>query len=85
MRGCPAGRMSSNIAGTTVATQGQITGAATQMPCLNECPNKYNGIPIDRNECRVDGNACPIDIQSANSINAVKNINSIRNSSTNSK
>ena len=30
MRGCPAGRMSSNIAGTTVATQGQITGAATK-------------------------------------------------------
>lgn len=72
MKGCPAGRMSSAISGATVATEGQITGAATQMPCLNECPNKYNGIMINRNECQMDGNSCPIDIQSANSINAVK-------------
>lgn len=72
MKGCPASRMSSNISGATVATEGQITGAATQMPCLNECPGKYNGISIDRNERKMDGNSCPIDIQSANSINAVK-------------
>lgn len=39
MKGCPASRMSSSITGATVATDGQITGAATQMPCLNECPN----------------------------------------------
>lgn len=72
MKGCPASRMSRNISGATVATDGQVTGAATQMPCLNECPNKYNGITIDRNPRKMDGNACPIDIQSANSINAVK-------------
>ena len=72
MKGCPASRMSSNISGATVATDGQVTGAATQMPCLNELPNKYNGITIDRNERKMDGNACPIDIQSANSINAIK-------------
>jgi len=72
MKGCPSGRMSSAIAGATVATDPHVTGAAAQMPCLNECPNMYNGIPIDRNERKMDGNACPIDIQSANSINAVK-------------
>ncbi len=72
MKGCPASRMSSSISGTTVATDGQMTGAATQMPCLNECPNKYNGILIDRNECRANGASCPIDIQTSNSINAVK-------------
>lgn len=72
MKGCPASRMSSNINGSTVATDGQITGAASQMPCLNECPNKYNGITIDRNERKMDGNSCPIDIQTKNSINAVK-------------
>ena len=72
MKGSPASRMSSNISGATVATEGQMTGAATQMPCLNECPNKYNGITIDRNERKMDGNSCPIDIQSANSINAIK-------------
>ncbi len=71
-KGCPASQMSSNISGVTVSSEGQMTGAATQMPCLNECPGKYNGISIDRNERKMDGNSCPIDIQSANSINAVK-------------
>ena len=54
MRGSAASRMSSNISGATVATDGQITGAATQMPCLNELPNKYNGITIDRNERKIN-------------------------------
>lgn len=64
--------LSSNISGATVATDGNITGAATQMPCLNEDPTRHNGIPIERNEKLMDGNSCPIDIQSANSIDAVK-------------
>ena len=72
MRGCPSSRLSSGISGATIATDEQITGAATQIPCLNECPNKYNGVMIDRNECMMDGNTCPIDIQTSNSINAVK-------------
>ncbi len=72
LRGCPASRMSSAISGATIATDGQITGAAAQMPCLNELPQSYNGIMIDRNERKMDGNACPIDFQSANSINAIK-------------
>ncbi len=72
MRGCPASRMSSNIYGATVASEGQPTGAAAQMPCLNELPNMNNGINIERNEHKMDGNSCPIDIQTSNSINAVK-------------
>jgi hypothetical protein len=72
MKGTSASKMSSNISGATVATEGQITGAATQMPCLNEAPNTLNGITVDRNEARADGNNCPIDIQTSNSINAVK-------------
>ncbi|MBE7712886.1 MAG: hypothetical protein E7Z87_04000 [Cyanobacteria bacterium SIG26] len=72
VQGCSASRLSPNISGSTVATDGTITGAATQMPCLNELPNRYNGIMIDRNERQMDGNACPIDIQTSNSINALK-------------
>ena len=72
MSGCPASRISSDISGATVSTDGQITGAAAQMPCLNELPQRYNGVGIDRNQRQMDGNACPIDFQSANSINAVK-------------
>lgn len=69
MRGCPASRMSSAISGVTIASDPQITGAAAQMPCLNELPNINNGVMVDRNAA---GGGCPIDIQSANSINAVK-------------
>ena len=64
--------LSSNISGTTVASDGNITGAATQMPCLNELPSRHNGIPIERNERLMDGNNCPIDFQSSNSIDAIK-------------
>lgn len=72
MKGTAASRMSANTYGVTVAPEGQTTGAAAQMPCLNELPNVNNGINIERNEHRMDGNSCPIDIQTSNSINAVK-------------
>lgn len=64
--------LNANVGGVTVATDGQITGAATQMPCLNEAPTRHNGIPIDRNERIMDGNNCPIDFQSSNSIDAIR-------------
>ena len=64
--------LSSNISGVAVSSEGQVTGAATQMPCLNESPTRHNGIPIDRNERLMDGNNCPIDFQSSNSIEAIK-------------
>lgn len=69
--GTPAG-LNANVGGVTVATDGQITGAATQMPCLNEAPSRHNGIPIDRNERIMDGNNCPIDFQSSNSLEAIR-------------
>ncbi len=69
--GTPAA-LNANVGGVTVATDGQITGAATQMPCLNEAPTRHNGIPIDRNERIMDGNNCPIDFQSSNSLEAIR-------------
>lgn len=72
LNGCSASRMSSGISGVTVASDGQITGAATQIPCLNEAPDRYNGIPIMRNERKMDGNNCPIQLETSNSIDAVK-------------
>ena len=70
MRGCPASLMSSAISGVTISsqTESQITGAAAQMPCLNELPRCNNGVNVNRD----DEKGCPVDIQSANSINALK-------------
>lgn len=64
--------MQSAINGVTVSSQGQVTGAAAQLPCLNEAPTRHNGIPIDRNERLMDGNNCPVDIQTENSMEALK-------------
>ena len=71
MRGSAA-QLSSNVSGVTVTTDEKITGAAAQIPCLNELPRTNNGIMINRNEAKMDGNSCPIDIQTRNSIQAVK-------------
>ena len=64
--------LSSDISGTTISSDGQITGAASQLPCLNEAPTRHNGIPIERNEQLMDGNNCPIDLQTSNSIDAIR-------------
>ncbi len=64
-------QLSQTTMGTTVATDGSITGAASNIPCLNEMSN-HNGIPIIRDEARMDGNACPIQMGTANSIKAIK-------------
>ena len=52
-------------------TTGVITGAAADLPCLNE-PTRHNGIPIMRDECKMDGNCTPIQMQTQNSIEAIK-------------
>ena len=72
LNGLNAGTMSARTNGVTVATDGSITGAAAQMPCLNELPNINNGSFVNRNESQMDGNNCPIDFQSSNSIDAIK-------------
>ena len=63
--------MLSQTMGTTVATDGNITGAASNIPCLNDM-GSHNGIPIMRDSSRMDGMGCPIQMGTANSIQAVK-------------
>ena len=63
--------LSQQVMGTTVATDGSITGAASDIPCLNDMKS-HNGVPIMRDEARMDGMGCPIQMGTANSIQAVK-------------
>ena len=64
-------KLTAGTMGTTVATDGNITGAATNIPCLNEL-SRHNGTPIIRDESKMDGNGCPIQMSTANSIQAIK-------------
>ena len=57
--------------GTTVATDSSITGAAANIPCLNDLTNRI-GSPVVRDEMKMDGNSCPIQMGTANSIQAIK-------------
>ena len=63
--------LSEQTMGTTIARDGSITGAAANIPCLNDM-GSHNGVPIIRDESRMDGNWCPIQMGTANSIQAVK-------------
>ena len=63
--------LTQQVMGTTVATDGSITGAASNIPCLNDI-GSHNGIPIIRDENRMDGMGCPIQMGTANSIQAIK-------------
>lgn len=64
-------KLTAGTMGTTVASDGNITGAATNIPCLNDL-SRHNGTPIIRDEAKIDGNGCPIQMSTANSIQAVK-------------
>ena len=64
--------LNSTTMGAAVLPEGTITGAATDIPCLNEAPVANNGVPILRDERKMDGNSCPIQISTANSIQAIK-------------
>ncbi len=57
--------------GSKVASDGSITGAASNIPCLNDIA-PHLGSPIIREESRMDGMGCPIQMGTANSIKAVK-------------
>ncbi len=63
--------LSETTSGATVATDGSITGAASSIPCLNDITSR-NGVPIIRDEMRVDGNCTPIQMETQNSLEAVK-------------
>ncbi|MCQ2753568.1 MAG: S-layer homology domain-containing protein [bacterium] len=64
-------KLSSGTVGTTVASDGSITGAASDIPCINSVTS-HNGIPIIRDEMRMDGAGCPIQMGTSNSIQAIK-------------
>ena len=63
--------LSETTSGATVATDGAITGAASSIPCLNDITSR-NGIPIIRDESKMDGNCTPIQMETQNSLEAVK-------------
>lgn len=64
-------KLSAGTMGTTVATDGSITGAAADIPCLNNMTT-HHGVPIIRDENRMDGMSCPIQMGTANSMQAIK-------------
>ena len=64
-------KLTAGTMGTTVASDGSITGAASNIPCLNDLTN-HTGAPIVRDEAKMDGNGCPIQMGTANSIQAIK-------------
>ena len=63
--------LTQQVMGTTIARDGNITGAASNIPCLNDM-GSHNGIPIIRDMNRMDGAGCPIQMNTTNSIQAVK-------------
>lgn len=63
--------LSETTSGSTVATDGSITGAASSIPCLNDITSR-NGVPILRDEAKMDGNCTPIQMETQNSLEAVK-------------
>lgn len=67
-----APNMNAAISGTTISSQGQVTGAAAQLPCIGEDPTRYNGINVERNERLMDGNSTPVDVQTNHSMQAIK-------------
>ena len=64
-------KLTADTMGTTVATDGNITGAASNIPWLNDLTS-HRGAPIIRDEAKMDGNSCPIQMSTANSIQAIK-------------
>ena len=63
--------LTAHTMGATVASDPAITGAAANIPCLNDLSNRV-GSPIIRDESKMDGNACPIQMGTKNSIQAIK-------------
>ena len=64
-------RLSSGTMGTVISSGNSATGAAADIPCLNDI-TRHNGIPVIRDNAKMDGNSCPIQMGTANSIRAVK-------------
>jgi len=58
--------------GAAVLPEGSMTGAASNIPCLNDSPVMNTGIPVLRDDRKMNGASCPIQIGTANSIQAIK-------------
>ena len=50
---------------------GNMTGAAASIPCLDNAPN-MQGIPVDRNPNNLDTAGCPVQIHTNTSMEAIK-------------
>lgn len=63
--------LSETTSGSMVSSDNSITGAAANIPCLNDI-SSHNGIRIMRDETKMDDNATPIQMETKNSLEAIK-------------
>lgn len=63
--------LSETTSGSMVSSSGSVTGAAANIPCLNDI-SSHNGIRIIRDEYKMDGNSTPIQMETQNSLEAIK-------------
>ncbi len=85
--GCPGGSNIVSRQGVLIGSEGCLTGAAAPAPngcgclpvitgaaapCGCGCLDSLSGVSVDRNCCKTDSAACPIQIQTSNSMEALK-------------
>ncbi|MCR5266650.1 MAG: S-layer homology domain-containing protein, partial [Cyanobacteria bacterium RUI128] len=63
--------LSETTNGSVVSTDSSITGAAANIPCLNDI-SSHNGIRVMRDEAKMDENSTPIQMETKNSMQAIK-------------
>ena len=63
--------LSETTSGSMVSSTNSMTGAAAGIPCLNDI-SSHNGISIKRDEYKMDGNSTPIQMETKNSLEAIK-------------
>ena len=63
--------LSETTSGSMVSSDNTVTGAAANIPCLNDI-SSHNGIRINRDESKIDGNGTPIQMETRNSLEAIK-------------
>ncbi len=68
----PTLAMTSGVPVALAPDCGCETGAAAQLPCLNDCCGKVSGIPVERDCQALDGANCPINVQTESSMEAIK-------------
>ena len=63
--------LSQATSGSMVSSDSSMTGAAANIPCLNDI-SSHNGIRIIRDNYKMDGNSTPIQMETKNSLEAIK-------------